>query len=193
LEFSLFCTNNLPRVRDPVSLVKAGMENLRLSSDIPKILEIILAILNFVNSPTVIYSAFHIELLTQLKNIPTNNKSLLDYLVKLISEDYPDLLNWPDNIPDLTSSISWEQVEDVLKELIAESTKAQNYLDVSSQEFRDKISQYTKEIDDTLQIKQKTYQEWLELARDYGISGKTTSVQHFLRFSIYLLKILRRV
>jgi len=187
LKFCLSCPKRLENVLHSYHLFSAAAENLRKSSEIQEIFQIILATSNFVNhsengEPL---SSFHVDLLTQLKNIKLkNNKTYLDYLAKYISENYPQLVNWTDNLQTINSAstISLENLENQLNNLNSESSQIRKK--ITQNKFESELNKYGKEIEDANRIKQKVSQEWSETAQRFGASPQKILSSHF--FEIFV-------
>jgi len=197
IKFIQICTNLIRDANDPLIVLKEATESLRSSEQIPKILEIILMIGDFLNSENsrlsnFFFFSFQLEVLGKLKDTRTNikEKTLLDYLLQVIVSQYPALINWSDKLKHLkeASAISWEQIDNNLSELVKECTSAIVSMEKIHVEAPDpfllvkrKLIEFKKDIDDLVLAKTKTFNDWATLAEGYGMDPKTVKPEGFFK------------
>lgn len=184
-------------IRGPLSILSEATSLLKKCSQIPKILEIILAIGDFVNtsnSRLANFFAFQIEFLTKLKKIKlNNNKTFIEYLVGFFSKRHTNLLHWYDDLLHplkAASELNTEQLEtdivDIQKQYENHHAKAETIACSPKDPFalvKTKLEGIDSDLIELNQLKNKSFQEWKVLAEGYGVDLKTVKPENF--FAIF--------
>ena len=89
---------NVTSLRPQIAIVTSASRNLKANTKIKKILEIILAFGNYMNSskkgPCYGFKLSSLDSLTISKSGTDKQRNLLNYIVDLIQEKYPELKNF---------------------------------------------------------------------------------------------------
>lgn len=183
--------NDYSRVMEKVQLVHEACREINQSTDLQKILEIVLAIGNYLNGDTPRGAAwgFKLDALGKLDTIKDNsNKStLMDYLFAMLERDYPKLCDFSlpackeamdvslsDTMSDLNQLAS--QVRAIKQEVAAPAiSKRDNFAKVMTG-FEVKAS---KQVSDLQTEFEKTRSEFLNLARLYAETGASVEPESF--------------
>eukprot|EP01127_Copromyxa_protea_P015794 TRINITY_DN459_c0_g1_i1.p1 TRINITY_DN459_c0_g1~~TRINITY_DN459_c0_g1_i1.p1 ORF type:complete len:547 (-),score=151.56 TRINITY_DN459_c0_g1_i1:60-1541(-) len=175
-------------------LIKKGIALVRESKHFKKILEIVLAIGNFMNfgtrgGQTV---GFDISSLSKLVETRANSRAdgtLLHFVIQTIRTKYPETMEFTQELADLkyAKNASWDKIDTGIRELKAHLTLARNgannvtILDGRDkfQEIKNTIAKADEEFKDTQAIHEQVEVEWMELAKMYAKDGKTMKPEEF--------------
>ena len=102
---------NVTSLRPQIAIVTSASRNLKANTKIKKILEIILAFGNYMNSskkgPCYGFKLSSLDSLTISKSGTDKQRNLLNYIVDLIHEKYPELKNFHGELT-FVKVITWQ-------------------------------------------------------------------------------------
>ena len=102
---------NVTSLRPQIAIVTSASRNLKANTKIKKILEIILAFGNYMNSskkgPCYGFKLSSLDSLTISKSGTDKQRNLLNYIVDLIHEKYPELKNFHSELT-FVKVITWQ-------------------------------------------------------------------------------------
>ena len=102
---------NVTSLRPQIAIVTSASRNLKANTKIKKILEIILAFGNYMNSskkgPCYGFKLSSLDSLTISKSGTDKQRNLLNYIVDLIQEKYPELKNFHSELT-FVKVITWQ-------------------------------------------------------------------------------------
>ena len=102
---------NVTSLRPQIAIVTSASRNLKSNSKIKKILEIILAFGNYMNSakkgPCYGFKLSSLDSLTITKSGTDKQRNLLNYIVDMINNKYPELKNFHTELNYIKVSTTW--------------------------------------------------------------------------------------
>jgi len=166
------------RLKEPFNTFSNVASSLEKSTDIPKILEVVLAIGRFINSKSSYkdFSSFDIQLLPRLKEFKTNDgRSLLDIVVAQVAAESPLIVNWYQ--PLLTplivvSRMSWTNFENDFQKAKQEVDYVHGLVkNISGNEVLNYFERQTNEFNSYLTKKDEIHQHFQSIAKKYALNS----------------------
>lgn len=196
LRFPVKCSELKPGAEQ----VLAAINDISTSVELPRLLHILLALGNFINSGTFRGAAVGVKLdfLTKLTEVKAadNKSNLLHYLVKLISEKHPHLLHFGDKLKSVfeASKVGLQalkgEVNTLRRELqslepevkgIAEEVQQQDNFHTAT--FLDKMNKFlateSQEVSDLEEMFNSSTTKYEKLAELYGEDPTATQPEEF--------------
>jgi len=164
------------------------------STNFLKILEIVLAFGNFLNSGTTKGNAigFNLRSLEKLQDTKSNDKTnFLNIIVEYIEDHNPDIGNWTKDLANIKSAtkVTLESIQDDLKELqaglkaceqkIASVTRGENRYDVFYKLMPASIDECRKKFEELDQLNTSVMKDFGELVEKYGEDPTRSKPEEF--------------
>jgi len=177
-------------------LVQKGINLIANSKNFRKVIEIVLAVGNFMNFGTRTGNtvAFDISCLPKLAETRANKKeagSLLNFIISTIEKNYPETMAWTTELADLkyAKAASWDKIDMGMRETKAQLTLARNLaggvkLTGPTDKFtqiQQKIAKADEDFNDVKNIHDEVVKEWEALAKAYGKETKTMKPEQFFQ------------
>jgi chromosome segregation ATPase len=178
---------------------KATLELSTKGEKFLKMLEIILAIINFLNAgnnkPRQLN--FRLDTLERLGDVKTSNgqQTLLDYVVEYTERKYPHVLAFTEEIAGVkyAAKVSWEQIQSDLRELRAQLAKCESDMarvqpisdpelkkwDVFHRVMESTLKEAKVKFEELEKLNQQVDQQYKDLLAKYGEDPKTAPERFF--------------
>jgi len=174
--------------------VQRGLKAVRYSKGFAKVLEITLAIGNFMNYGTRTGStvAFDIADLIKLAESPANDRSagnLVDFLIKTLEAKYPEHTQWTKELAEVktTKEASWEKIDLGMKEIQSQLTQVKVLAkEITSAGPKDKFSTISakitkaeQEFEPTKSLLEGVERDWQNVAKLFAKDPATIKPEAF--------------
>jgi len=165
--------------------IKKGLRSISSSEHFPKVLEIVLAVGNFLNhggraGNTV---GFDISILVKLAETRANDPvagTLLDFVISTMESSYPDAMNFTKELAELkyAKEASWEKIDTLIKDLRAQITVIKGLITSIPllspptvdlfPKIKDAVAKAEDEFDETRILFDAVVDDWAALAKLYA-------------------------
>jgi len=174
--------------------VQRGLKAVRYSKGFAKVLEITLAIGNFMNfgTRTGATVAFDIADLIKLAESPANDRSagnLIDFLITTLESSYPDAVGWTKEMVDVkqTKEASWEKIDLGMKEIQSQLTAVKSLIkDITPIGAHDNFAKITaaisraeKDFEPTKSLCEGVERDWQNVAKLFAKDPDKTKPEAF--------------
>eukprot|EP01124_Arcella_intermedia_P009742 TRINITY_DN1635_c0_g1_i2.p1 TRINITY_DN1635_c0_g1~~TRINITY_DN1635_c0_g1_i2.p1 ORF type:complete len:1186 (+),score=442.50 TRINITY_DN1635_c0_g1_i2:50-3607(+) len=186
--FHLKCAT-LKELSIPVRLLEEANESFKKSKYVPKILESVIAVVQFMNGVAI--ASFDVVTLKKLADVRgAGNTNLLDYYLGWILDSNPDYVKFGEEIAHLkeVSQSSWDTLDNKINEITSELGKAKQASekvtlleDDKFGEIKRKIVEHSKDIEEIVTVKQQVYDSWTALAKSYGADPANMKPEEFYK------------
>lgn len=171
---------------DEMLLIQRGIALINKSKHFSKVLEIVLAIGNFMNygSKTGNTVAFDIDVLPKLVETRANNReagNLLSFIISTMKKSYPETLTWTQELADLkyAKNASSDKIDTGMRELKANLTLARSLASNINKfndkdkfdSIKDKITKAENDFNEASTLQSEINTAWLALSKAYGKDG----------------------
>eukprot|EP01128_Nolandella_sp_AFSM9_P002660 TRINITY_DN1303_c0_g2_i2.p1 TRINITY_DN1303_c0_g2~~TRINITY_DN1303_c0_g2_i2.p1 ORF type:complete len:603 (+),score=199.79 TRINITY_DN1303_c0_g2_i2:256-1809(+) len=177
--------------------IQKGIRCIRANRHFKRVLEIVIAVGNFMNhgtrsGETVGFDIASLSKLAETRASVSANGTLMDFIITTVETKYPEAMGWTDEMKDLkfAQNSSWDKVDQLKNALRAQimlskqlSKTIQPYGAIDCfPEVIEKIHDYDLEFQDSLDLHASILTDWAELAKSYAKDPKKTKPEQF--FSI---------
>jgi len=178
----------LLRIRQATTTMQSNAENFL------KLVEIILALGNFLNSGTPKGNAigFSLRSLEKLNDTKGNDKmTLLQFLIEYVEDKKPDIANWTKELANIkyATKVTYESIQDDIKELqaglksseqkITTVDRGQSRWDVFYKLMPASIEECRKEYEEVDTLNTRVVRDFAELVEKYGEDPARTKPEEF--------------
>jgi len=166
-------------LKESISTFSNVASSLEKSTDIPKIVEVVLAIGRFINSKSSSYkdfSSFDIQLLPRLKEFKTNDgRSLLDIVVAQVAVENPLIVNWYQPLLTpliIASRVSWATFESDFQKAKQEVDYVHGLVkNISGNEALNYFEKQITEFNSYLTKKDEIHQNFQSIVKKYALNS----------------------
>jgi len=195
LQYKLQCPTKIEELQPALLRIRAATSTMQGNSDnFLKLLEVVLAFGNFLNSGTSKGNAigFSLRSLEKLQDTKGNDKSnFLGIIVEYIEDHNSDIANWTKDLANIKSAakVSWDSIQDDLKELqgglrvcetkVTSVTRGENRYDVFYKLMPVSLDECRKKFEEIDQLNTSVMKDFGELAEKYGEDPSRTKPEEF--------------
>jgi len=191
--FHLKC-QGLIEVSAPVRFIESATRSVKKSKSIPRILELLLAVGQFINfgTPLAAVTSFDFFSIRDLKDVKSESgTNLYEYFVSWILETKVELSKFGEEIEYLAEAaqVNWDGIEQKVTEYESELAKilaiSKNIKTIGPEDqfntVKRLVTEHKKDIDELVESKKKTYEEWSEVASTYGVEPRDVKPEEMFK------------